>query len=834
MTAEIATPAGGGGDTQATLRWDPDSGADSFTGGTVLYQLAAKNISTDPTAPQPSAQSFDARDLLFDGAPLTLPRGARNTPRPPYALDRPLAEGWRAWWVRGVDLFGRVSAASPPAMQAIVDDQPGPPPRMLRAEWAQAGLDATTASTIGQSTAAVTWLNANPTTSAVVCEWAWTPELDTQCDDVDAFRLYVRRPGADGTWTSEPWGAAIASVGPIPVRYAGAIVAVDTTLANTTLSSVVALDSTSSGCETTLKVDIAGALIGANVRIGAQDYPIVGHSEGANIRLVVTNPAGMAPAGGPASILQGASTYVRVRTSIAATSLSSNPHRVRIAGALRVNDDSFMVAASNGGDFIARRILDPNTGTPIGSLPAVGNAVIWYPYYRFVVADTGFGPVTSTTVPVADAEVTVTSVRRIASRPAESTPASPATIHAVDATPPPAPSVPSVPSGPYCAQLATAADWYGKSRYRYSWYAVPNVQGYVVHRAMHDAVRRADQALHLNGGVLTAHSFANAQLPSDPTRRASVLAELATLDVALQVGGNEAIVKAYKALRSDTWQVLASQANVASAFTALHGAPLPPSVTNYDDTFDGRTGAHWFYRVLAISNGGVRGPVSSSTPPICAPKVTAPEPPRALQALAGTNSVQLRFARSASADVARYRVYRTHDPDRAENTSTMYVQVTLSPTPTSTPAAGEVLPIVAGSALTWTDPNATAGREWFYRILAEDADGNASTPTDVLTARSLVEKPAPPTWIAFTRSSTSLLLKWQHPQARTASLVESRSGAGPWRSLAGGWQPRGLFELEVPDADVTINVVYRVRVRNITNIESESSAILTVPGRTTP
>jgi len=815
MTAEIATPAGGGGDTQAALRWDPDSGADSFTGGTVLYQLAAKTLSSDPTVQQPTAPPFDARDLLFNGAPLTLPRGARNTPPPPYALDRPLTEGWRAWWVRGIDLFGRVSAASPPVMQAIVDDQPGPPPRMLRAEWAQAGLDVTIASTIGQSTAAVTWLNANPTTSAVVCEWAWTPELDTQCDDVDAFRLYVRRRGADGTWTHQPWGTAIASLGPIPVRYEGAIVSVDTTLANTTLTSVVVIDSNSSGCQTTLQLDIAGALIGANLRIGAQNYPILAHSEGANVRLVVANPAGMPPAGGPASIEQGASIYVRMGTTIIPTALSSNPHRVRIAGALRVGDNSFMVAAIDGGDFIARRILDPNTGNPIGSLPEVGNAVTWYPYYRFVVADSGFGPVTSTNVPAADAEVTVTSVRRIAFRPAESTPASPAIIHAVDATPPPAPTVPSVPSGLNCAQLATAADWYGKSRYRYSWNPVANVQGYVVHRAMHDAVRLADQSLHLNGGVVTAHSFANAQLPNDLTRRASVLADLADLDAALQLGGNEAIVKAYNALRSDTWQVLASQASVASAFTALHGAPLSSTTTSYEDTFDGRIGAHWFYRVLAISNGGVRGPLSPSTPPICAPKVTAPEPPRALQALAGTNSVQLRFARSPSVDIARYRVYRIHDPDRAKDTSTMYVQVTLAPTTTGTPLPGEVLPIAAGNALTWTDTNATGGREWYYRILAEDTDGNASTPTDLLTARSLAPVPVPPLWNQAIRTPTSIELSWTHPDPRIAAQVERRrtGTVAPWVAVTGGWLPRGVMSFSDETADEH-PWQYRLRVRD--------------------
>src|SRR5262249_4484873 len=124
--------------------------------------------------------------------------------------------------------------------------------------------------------------------------------------------------------------------------------------------------------------------------------------------------------------------------------------------------------------------------------PTVGAAAAWYPAWALTITDTGFGPSAGAATPVARAQVAVTAVRRAGTaRAVESAPSAPAVVLAVDTTVPPTPALPEIPAGPHCAQLATAADWYGISRFTLSFTPDPGV-GYVVYRALADAVFRLD------------------------------------------------------------------------------------------------------------------------------------------------------------------------------------------------------------------------------------------------------------------------------------------------------------------------------------------------------
>jgi hypothetical protein len=485
--------------------------------------------------------------------------------------------------------------------------------------------------------------------------------------------------------------------------------------------------------------------------------------------------------------------------------------------------DRFIVVTVDAaaGTFIAAPVDD-------APWPTAGDAFRWYPAYRVAVADTGFGPRPTPAAPHARAQIAASSVRRSTTRPAESPPSPPATVHAIDTTPSPAPTLPPIPTGDRCAQLATAADFYGLSRFNLTWHPVPGAAGYHIHRAMDDSVRHADIAAHGIGQGTQPHVVAAADLPTDPSRQAAVTADLASLDTALAGADPATIRDAYRAMRADAWQLIASQDAVASAYVRLNGQPT--TATTFEDRFDGVAECHWFYRISTINMGGLESEFSPSTPPICAPRTTPPRPPQALQATAADGGVSLRFAPSPSANIVHYRVYRTFDRARADNVRDMLERARLTPPPASTRGAGEEQPEPDGTALKWTDAAATPGQQWFYRIIAEDVWGNRSEPSAVLAARSLYAPPAPPTWVPATRSGMTVHLRWTHPDPRLACVVERRFDNGPWAVIGERPLPRGVYTLDdVPPAPVK-DCEYRLTVIDHANQTASTKPILPVPG----
>ena len=425
LLVTIDTPGGGGTSPQAALRWDVNVGADQFSGGIVTYQVAGAQLSNDPDSAAPPPPPFDDK-MVIDRYALMLVPPATVAAGDPMALDRPLREGWRAWWVRGVDLFGRASAPAPPEVRRVTDIAGPPPPVILAAEYAQAGLDAQLAALLGQSTAGAAWIAAQPVNgaqSAVIITFGWTPDLDEQCGDVDAFRIYARTPDTDGTWAARPWGAPIAYLGSLPTHFEGTVTSIVTELATVNVTAVTELDDTHASCVTDFAVDVAGGLTGTELDVNGVTFPVTSHTEGPNATFVVQHTKAHPPATGPA-ILRAAGTDVRLLTStIAAPVLSSNPYRRRIAGALVAGTERFVVLAEQGGVFLASAITT-TTITPAGQdahtavWPAAGTTTSWYPAYRVAIADTGFGPRPTQTTPNALAQVAVCAVRRSTTRPA--------------------------------------------------------------------------------------------------------------------------------------------------------------------------------------------------------------------------------------------------------------------------------------------------------------------------------------------------------------------------------------------------------------------------------
>ena len=809
IEAQVDQPGGPDQPARAALRWDvPTPNLSSHPGGgPVMFQPAAQHLSKDPTQAPGVAPPFDETEMLFDGHPVHLP-DTRLRPAPShFVMHRPVEEGWWAYRVRSVDMFGRVSAPSPATLAKHEDKAPPPPPTLLVADYAQADLDNATAALVGRTSFATDWLDDHPSTDAIIAAWAWTPEHEKLCADVDGFQVHTRRPANDGSWTQE-WSSPIVTIGPLQPRVDGAITAIDAEVP-VTVGAVQVLDSTHSRCRTDLDLDAgAGALIGARLVKGSTSLEVISNGQGRSTTLTVTHPPGSPPTSGDHVLRAGTTKLTSVETTVAAPTFAADPHIRRIAGVLVSGSSRLLVFGRRGTRLLTRVPLNAD-GSEANPRPVVGSTVSWYPAYVAVVADLGYGPDRSSGKPETRSQITVTSVRRLATDPIGSSPALPLTIKAVDITPPPPTVIPIQPTGERCVQLATRPNWHGVSRCTVHWNPVPGAAGYLIQRAMDAAVFLADR--QVNG----SHNFDASQLPADPNRRVAAEADLAALDAALAANDERMIGEAYTALRADAAQLIAGQANVARAYTSLTSAPLPASATEYEDRLDGKVDARWFYRVAARSASGVVGAWSPPTPPICSPDVVPPSRPRPHTALAGAGAITLRWARNAESDLAAYVVLRAADPESASDYRTMTPVARVAGRRNGAAGPGEVVPSESGGLLEYVDP-APPGVEWFYRIVAEDAAGNRSQPSELLRARSLRPIPVPPTWQPAVRTPTGILLEWAHSEPRLACQVERRaSTGGPWfLAHLESWLPRGVYVFEDEPPDIAASWTYRIRVRD--------------------
>ena len=132
---------------EAAIDWDTanlDAGAVSDT-TCVGVQVAHADLAPDPTTPPPTAPAFDVKGILREATIVVPPAVAVQASPRMLAVDGGqgtggLAEGWHAWWARGVDLFGRCSVPTPAALAAVVELLPPPPPLLVLAEYVQHDL----------------------------------------------------------------------------------------------------------------------------------------------------------------------------------------------------------------------------------------------------------------------------------------------------------------------------------------------------------------------------------------------------------------------------------------------------------------------------------------------------------------------------------------------------------------------------------------------------------------------------------------------------------------------------------------------------------------------
>ena len=405
----------------------------------------------------------------------------------------------------------------------------------------------------------------------------------------------------------------------------------------------------------------------------------------------------------------------------------------------------------------------------------------------------------------------------------------PATIFRVRRVPPP----PPVPPPDSARVYATPADYLSRSYYTYRWSPSPHLRAHVF-RAVDDAVFQADWKVRprpaLDATQLAFFPDAAVDPRWDASKRTEVSTELNALNAfAHDDAGRAAALAAYRALSNDGLRVLAGLPGNETAFTQITTVALDPddpananrvgpdnppdfvvdpNLRAYVDTLDGRAKNRYFYRSAYADSAQNRSPLGLSGPPVWLVDIVAPRMPVFSSAIGGDRSITLQWASNREPNLASYALYRTDDAERARDLRLM-TQVHAVAV-----AAGD--PAARPAAITFAD--AVPGLvTQYYRLVAVDANGNASPPAGPLSARAHDEAlPVPPVpvlaWIAV-GTATKAQATWT---AGDETMLQRRtSGGGVWQNV-GAWRAPGTYAVVDDGADPARAWDFRLRARKAT------------------
>ena len=187
----------------------------------------------------------------------------------------------------------------------------------------------------------------------------------------------------------------------------------------------------------------------------------------------------------------------------------------------------------------------------------------------------------------------------------------------------------------------------------------------------------------------------------------------------------------------------------------------------YDDYFGEASGSALEYRVVAVALDNQEGPPSASVQVTLADR-TVPGPPTILNVSGADGKVSLTFAAA--------------DP---EERSAQFLLLRSGTTKDIGVVLGDPLP---GTTRTTQDLYVSPGETYFYRLVAVDAAGNRSDPSnpiEVRVAYPQIPKPKPPV-VKLAGGSGLVTLQFDAPPAGYGVMVERQDDPnGSWTRVAG-------------------------------------------------
>jgi len=155
---------------------------------------------------------------------------------------------------------------------------------------------------------------------------------------------------------------------------------------------------------------------------------------------------------------------------------------------------------------------------------------------------------------------------------------------------------------------------------------------------------------------------------------------------------------------------------------------------------DVRNDVAYRYHVTAVDVLGVESPAGASVS-LRATDRTPPASPVGLAVDNADGAVRLVWRMAAETDAAGYHV------ERANGLSQPFTRLTRAAVPVDAPE--------------WVDSGVTGGRQYFYRVIAVDAAGNASEPSNALSALPLDRTPpAAPPAVTTTLRERRVVVRW--------------------------------------------------------------------------
>ncbi|HVS00358.1 MAG TPA: hypothetical protein VMW27_27275, partial [Thermoanaerobaculia bacterium] len=769
----------------AGLRWHRGLGPTGvpLPGRPVLYHVRRAALGDGAAPGKAGAYELITRDApvlatarLEEGEPQ---RPADWPPFPFEFLDTGLPEGWFGYRVSGVDLFGRHSRPSAPAVWhrwepageqvvhpsavRLLDQVPPPPPTGVEA-WVLDPADPA----VVQDTAYLAWRAKRQTVTGLRVRWRWTAAQARQAPDTQEFRLYFH-PGsalpAPDPGQAIHWQERIRAVGfdeAVRLRVEPALDRAGRLLqgaAATVAGAVVSLDGAP---------DLSG------VRPREVYVFLERDTRRADRQFLVT------------AVDDDAKT-VRVQGR---PDLGGTPS-AWVLGPLLVREYEIFLPASGDAD---------RAGLPL--VPSRAEPVV-YAHVGVTAADDR--------PHAADARTT----GRWSGRPGnEGRTAPPVKVFRVLRTPPPAP----VPLPAAARVFATPADYHGRSFYTFRWRAEEHLKVHVF-RALDDALFQTDWRLRPTRKALAATDPALFPPDWNAARRRDAAAKLNAL----------ARLEDYRMLPDDALRVLAGLPGNERAFTQVTLTPLDPadaattdrpgpdeppdrprdpSLCVYIDTLDGRAANRYFYRALYLDGAHNRSVLGLAGPPVWLPEVEPPRAPVITRIAGGDREITLAWASNREPSLKEYRVYRTADPEAVRDVRRMeQIQVkTESRPPDQRPAE-----------VTWKNRRVPGLTSFYYRVVAVDAAGNLSEASAAVAARAYDDaRPDPPKWNTPVPGATpnSVVLSWTSPVPHLTCLVQRQSPGFPeWEDVS-AWLSIGVYTYSDSRRLSGVRYTYRLKVRD--------------------
>lgn len=840
----------GGGDgpdpelNRVGVRWDRGEGRPGAPGPhqPALYQLSRATLGLTEPLQGPSDDDY----APVHDRPIVLARPVDPPAEPPrpegwphlrlYAVDDGLDNGWYAYRVRGIDLFGRASAPSEPGVWrqwtppadpppwyhqgsvgdgvvhpsavCLLDTTPPPPPIELRAEALDPAADDDWKRRLDER-------GLDPLVGLRV-RWTWTAAHARQAPDLREFRIHFQ-PG--GLNVVEATAETVADAGD------------GESLVTTDLDNDLPAD----------------AFAGGSAQIGGRGFPILGSEPGTPLVLRVGNRGedhDVQPTAGKPCAITLRAGHPHHRDFQRADAWAE---RRRMVG----YDEHVEVDTDDAGEEVRHYEL---------TLPLPDD-----------VDPEGLPLAASLAEPIVYGHVGVSAVRELpAGVPDQAPPGAPpwqdpgafdtegpvsrpATVYVVLRG---APDPPQAPPADGDQRYASPADYHGHSYVTVRWVHEP-FHTALVYRALDESVHLADRAERAKQprGTLAPDdpALAHAFPPEwDDDRRASVAAELEALDAVVAGEDADEIVAAYEGLTNDGLRLLAALPGNDRAFTQRTSTPLDPDdpatadrwgpddpgapddhqpdadLRAYVDELDGRTRSRYLYRTALIDPAGNRSALGPASPPVATPKVTPPSPPTVTKVTGGDRQVTLTWRHPAGTDAVEYRLYRADDRTSAADLRTMRHIAAVDATgdgpalidqAADGSAAEPTVVAPPGGLLAAAVPAPGLVQRW-YRLAAVDAVGNVSRPSPAVPAKaydeSLPEVPDLTVSWEGDDSSTHAMLSWDAPDGIDTRVQHRVGTTGPWNDLTPWRSPAVAHTFVHDDADPTQDHQYRLWARKAT------------------